>query len=155
MKPFAGGKLLNPTQADSPAVTPVQCLAYALAQIAVATVVPGCKDLDQLEAALAYTRASEAERDYAQAVADVKQWSPGDCVYCNHCLPCPSTIDIARVMRFYDQSQLALTPEILSQYSQLESNADDCVRCGACEERCPFGVPVVERMEHTVTIFHI
>ena len=155
MKPYAGGQLLAPTQPDSQPVSPVKCLAYALAQIAVVTVVPGCKDLEQLDAALAYTRASETERDYAQALADVKQWTPGDCVYCNHCLPCPSGIDIARVMRLYDQSQLALTPELQSLYSQLESNADDCVQCDACEERCPFGVPVVERMERAAATLRV
>jgi uncharacterized protein len=147
MKPFAGGKLLAPSPAASAEVTPTTCLAYALAQTAVATVVPGCKDLEQLQAALLYCSATEAERDYAQALASVKQWMPGDCVYCNHCLPCPSEIDIAQVMRLYDQSQLALTSELSSLYAQLDSNADDCIQCGACEERCPFGVPVIERME--------
>ncbi|MHB1357425.1 MAG: aldo/keto reductase [Anaerolineae bacterium] len=147
MKPYAGGHLLAPTHQDSLAISPVRCLAYILAQSAVATVVPGCKNLEQLVAALAVTTASEAEKDYAQAITKVKQWTPGDCVYCNHCLPCPSNIDIARVMRLYDQSQLELTPNLQSQYAQLVCSADDCIQCGACEERCPFGVPVIERME--------
>lgn len=27
--------------------------------------------------------------------------------------------------------------------------AADCIGCGGCEQRCPFGVPVAERMEKT------
>ncbi len=35
-------------------------------------------------------------------------------------------------------------------YPQLKghvvNHVDDCILCGICEKRCPFGVPVTERM---------
>ena len=30
---------------------------------------------------------------------------------------------------------------------------DRCIGCHACEERCPFGVPIAERMEKTAELF--
>ena len=42
---------------------------------------------------------------------------------------------------------------VRSHYQVLEKHASDCIACGGCETRCPFGVPVVERMEQTKTVF--
>ena len=32
-------------------------------------------------------------------------------------------------------------------------NSDRCIACRACEKRCPFGVPIAERMEKTAKLF--
>ena len=169
MKPYAGGKLLQPDQvvamesfqsggsdmelAKPGVITPVQCLSYVLAQVGVSTIVPGCKDLNELGQALAIWGASEEEQDFSAAVAGFQQYVSGECVYCNHCLPCPSTIDIGATIRLFEMAQSQLTPDLRAQYDALESNASDCVQCGACEERCPFGVTVMERMEQAVELF--
>ena len=31
--------------------------------------------------------------------------------------------------------------------------SSECIACGGCETRCPFGVPVVERMEKAKALF--
>ena len=33
------------------------------------------------------------------------------------------------------------------------SKAGECVACGACEKRCPFGVPAVENMKQAADMF--
>ena len=38
-------------------------------------------------------------------------------------------------------------------YQALEKHAGDCIGCRGCEERCPFRVPVAERMEKTRDMF--
>ena len=38
-------------------------------------------------------------------------------------------------------------------YGSLSANAADCIACGGCETRCPFGVPVVERMAEAKEAF--
>ncbi len=169
MKPFAGGKLL---QADGEiemakwqigggerrldkrcAVTPVQCLSYALSQIGVSTVVPGCRDLEQLAASLAYLDAVEAEKDYSAAVSAFKEYVSGQCVYCNHCLPCPSRIDIGRVIRMLETAGNPPTAAERDAYRALSASASDCTQCGSCAERCPFGVDVIGRMELAEKLF--
>ena len=40
------------------------------------------------------------------------------------------------------------TPDsIRAHYQALPAKAEDCIACGSCEKRCPFGVPVIQRME--------
>jgi predicted aldo/keto reductase-like oxidoreductase len=131
----------------------VQCLAYALSQAGVSTIVPGVKDLEQLAAAQAYWQASDEERDYSQVLASFQQYVEGECVYCNHCLPCPSVIDIGQVNRLLDLADNGVRDDLWAAYDALEANAEDCIQCGSCEERCPFGVPVIERMERAAELF--
>lgn len=153
MKPYAGGQLLTPSQPHIKPVTPVQCLAFALAQPAVACVVPGCKDIAQLDAALAINTASDAERDYAQAMVSARAHVPGECVYCNHCLPCPAEIDIAQLLRLQDRMRMEMESHLRLLYNTLSATASDCIRCGACEDRCPFQVQVMARMEQMAAMF--
>ena len=63
----------------------------------------------------------------------------------------PGGIDIAMVNKLYDLAEMQeeVPATLRAHYEQLTANADDCIACGGCEERCPFGVPVVQRMEKT------
>lgn len=69
--------------------------------------------------------------------------------------PCPVHIDIAMVNKLYDLAtmQPEVPATVRAHYESLEQNAEDCIACGGCETRCPFGVPVIERMEKAKKIF--
>ena len=42
---------------------------------------------------------------------------------------------------------------VRSHYEALEHTASECIGCHACESRCPFGVPIAERMQKTTELF--
>ena len=45
-------------------------------------------------------------------------------------------------------------PETVREhYALLPHTASECLFCGQCEERCPFGVPVVENMRQAAELF--
>jgi hypothetical protein len=143
------------------AITPARCLAYALSQPGVSTVVPGCKDKKELAAALSYLDAGKDRRDFSGLVAAFSTYVEGECVYCNHCLPCPAGIDIAATIRAIETAKVrgaragggtrrssrsgAKMTAILSP-GRAPGNAAKCIRCGACVKRCPFGVNPMERI---------
>ena len=151
MKPYAGGRLFN--EKDSPfgvALTAVQCLHYALTRPAVACALPGFNCIEHVDEAASYSDADEAQRDYANTLARAPRFAfAGSCTYCGHCAPCPQRIDIALVNKYADlAAQQADVPASLADhYRLLDAHAGDCVACGRCEERCPFGVPVAARMK--------
>lgn len=169
MKPFGGGKLLQENRTVQLAsyqaggesmkvkktapITPVQCLAYVLSQPGVSTAVPGCKSAEEVSAALGWLTATEAEKDFSEILAGFEQFVSGECTYCNHCLPCPSKIDIGQTMRLLDMAREELTAQIRATYNQMSTHASDCSECNACTERCPFGVDVVPKMKETVAVF--
>lgn len=157
MKVYGGGDLLS--RADSPfgrALTPVQCIEYALTRPAVAAVMVGCKSRAEIEAALAWCGATAAERDYAAAISGLERFSwQGHCMYCGHCAPCSAGIDIAAVNKFRNlaQAQGEIPETVRELYRTLTHHASECIGCGLCEPRCPFGVEIVEAMRRAAERF--
>ena len=158
MKPFAGGRLFDAKRSPfGVALTPVQCIHYALTKPGVASVLCGYDTKEQVDAAAAYETAPESEKDYASVLAAAPQhtFSGGECTYCGHCKPCPVDIDIAMVNKLYDLA--AMQPEVPASLKQhylaLEHHAGECVGCRGCENRCPFGVKVADRMSETAELF--
>ena len=157
MKGFAGGRLFDEKRSPfGVAMTPVQCIHYALTRPAVCSIMCGYDTKEQVDAAVAYETASEEEKDYASVIANAPFHSyRGECTYCGHCKPCVSNLDIAMINKFYDLAtmQPEVPATIQSHYELLEHKASECIACRACEKRCPFGVPIAERMEKTAKLF--
>lgn len=157
MKGYAGGRLFKAeTSHFGVAMTPVQCLHYALTRPAVSSVMVGFSTPEHVDAAVAYETAADAEKDYASILANAPRHAyNGQCTYCGHCAPCPVEIDIAMVNKLLDLAKMQPeTPASLREhYRALSANASDCIGCAGCESRCPFHVNVVERMQEAVEIF--
>ena len=150
MKTFGAGKLLSKehTPFFKPLTTP-QCIHYALSRPSVASVMLGCKTPDEVLDSLSYFEVSDYERDYTDVISSVRNDFRGSCVYCSHCQPCPAEIDIASVNKYLDIARLDpgnIPPSIRAHYLNLSRRGEDCTNCGHCEERCPFGVPVINNM---------
>ena len=135
------------------AMTPVRCLAYTLSQVGVSTTIPGVSSLDELDGILSYQDATVAEKDYSEMVKNFREYEAGQCVYCNHCLPCPSSIDIGRVTCLLDIVRSGLTDNAQAQYNELETTASECTKCGVCMSRCPFDVNIISNMEKAASLF--
>lgn len=157
MKPYAGGRLLNAQ--DSPfgvALTPVQCLHYALTRPPVASVMAGYSALEHIDQAAAYETATQEELDYASVLADAPRCAySGQCTYCGHCAPCPEHIDVALVNKYADLAAMHETvpASLADHYRLLTAHASDCIACHQCETRCPFNVPVATRMSQIALQF--
>ena len=138
------------------AMTEAQCINYALGRPGVATVAVGMQRASDVTEAVKYYTLSDKEKDHSEILGSLGMFSAeGRCMYCNHCLPCPSKIDVAAVNKYLDLVQLDKKPadSVKQHYFSLEKTAKDCVGCGVCEKRCPFNVRVVERMEQARIIF--
>ena len=157
MKTCGAGKLIS--KEYTPFVKPLtvpQCIHYALSRPAVASVMLGCKSSGEVDAAMEYFSTDDSERDYSEVLCSVKNDFRGSCVYCGHCQPCPAEIDIASVNRYLDIARLDIEnipPSVRSHYFSLEQNGNDCTSCGNCENRCPFGVPVMRNMADASLLF--
>lgn len=150
MKTLGAGKLLSPEHTPfAKPLTVSQCIHYALSRPAVASVMLGCQTRDEVQSAMQYFELSDSEKDYADILGTMRNDFKGNCVYCSHCQPCPTEIDIATVNKYLDIARLDSTnipPSIRSHYLSLTHNGSDCIECGNCENRCPFGVPIIKNM---------
>ena len=168
MKVFAGGRIFHRKGALS--ITPTQCINYVLSQPGVSTVVPGVKNERQLEKTLHFLEANDAEMDFTSVIIEFQEDLKGNCVYCNHCLPCPVSIDIGHTfsmldkalldtssykahrgkINFYYPGRIRSTRSISKNHSL---NASACTECGVCMERCPFDVDIISKMKQAAQFF--
>ena len=157
MKGFAGGRLFDEKRSPfGVCLTPVQCIHYALTRPAVASTLVGCQTAAEVAEAMRYLELSDEERDYSPVLGTQRNDFKGNCVYCSHCQPCPAGIDIASVNKYLDIARLDeahIPPSIASHYASLSAKGSDCIACGSCEGRCPFGVPVIENMAKAAKLF--
>lgn len=157
MKAYGGGDLLS--DENSPfgkAFTATQCIEYALTRPAVAAVMCGCKTKNEIKTALDWCTASATEKDYAEVMKNVQKFSwEGHCMYCGHCAPCSAQINIAGVNKFLNLTiaQNKIPETVCDHYKLLSHHASECIGCGLCETRCPFGVQIIEKMKLAAETF--
>ena len=157
MKAYGGGDLLSEERSPfGKALTAVQCIDYTLSRPGVASVMAGCRTIGELQQALDWLTASPEERDYTKVMQGVERFSwRGHCMYCGHCAPCSAGIDIASVNKFYNlcEAQGEVPETVREHYRALKHHAEECIECGLCEERCPFGVEIIEGMHKATEKF--
>ncbi|MCH5213269.1 MAG: aldo/keto reductase [Oscillospiraceae bacterium] len=154
MKPFHGGQLLD--EKTSPfgiAMTKYQCIRYALDRPGVLAVVPGVRNLEDLNTLLGFADAPQTETDYSIIGQFTPAAAEGNCVYCNHCQPCPAGIDVGLVNKYYDLA-LAGDDMAANHYQKLSVRADSCIGCGHCDKRCPFHTVQSARMKEIAEYFN-
>lgn len=157
MKPFAAGNILKSHEEGRLKgilnLTPVQAISYILSIPQVACPVPGFASVEELNQSLAYLTATEKERDFSEINDSLLGKFNNQCMYCNHCQPCPKQIDIAEVTKLADMAEKEMTDDLKGRYQALEVNASDCLHCGACTKRCPFGIDASANMARAERIF--
>jgi len=157
MKTLGGGRLLSAEHSPfKKAMSVSQCIHYALTRPAVVSTLVGCQSRQQVIDAVSYLKATPEEKDYAPIISNYQGDFRGNCVYCNHCQPCPSEIDIATVNKYLDIVSVStgtVAPSIMQHYNSLSAHGSDCIACGSCEDKCPFAVPVIEKMQKATELF--
>ena len=157
MKCFGGGDLLDAKLSPAGvALTAHQCIHYALSRPGVSVVLAGAHSVEQFKKSIAYEEASDEDKDYVTAFAKFPRinWK-GHCLYCSHCAPCVKKIDIASVTKFLNLTiaQAGVPETVREHYAALEHHAGECIQCGVCETRCPFGVEIRQNMKKAQEVF--
>ena len=145
MKPLAGGAIEDANTA----------LRFVVSNPAVTVVIPGMADpaeITQNVAAAADTTPLNAEEQ--QKIADIKATlGTNFCRRCNYCAPCTAGINIPAVFLFEGYySRYDLKDWASSRYASLPKTASDCIDCGACEERCPYNLPIRQMLKKTAQV---
>ena len=156
MKPFGGGKLISKEHSPfKEPMTVAQCLHYCLTRPSVASVLPGCGSSEEMKEVLKYFELTDEDKDYSKVLSGVRNDFMGNCVYCSHCQPCEAMIDIVKVNKYLDIAKLdetTIPPSIISHLKSLSPKPEECTECGSCENRCPFGVKIINNMKEATRL---
>jgi hypothetical protein len=77
------------------------------------------------------------------------------CTGCNYCMPCPEEVNIPAIFAAYNQARVyGLWENARKSYASMAKapgrkgrQADACIECGECEEKCPQNIPIRERLK--------
>ncbi len=145
MKPLAGGAIPNGEL----------CLRYVLENENITLAIPG---MDTIEQVIENTSVgknprplTDKERNELQEL--VKGLGTNFCRRCGYCAPCSVGIDIPTnfLMEGY-YTRYDLKDWALTRYNGMEVNAKDCIKCGDCEPRCPYDLPIIEMLENVSNV---
>ena len=132
MKPLAGGAIEDGRLA----------LRYVLSHPAVTVSIPG----------MATVEALTEEEGACQKVRD--ELGTQFCRRCNYCAPCTVGISIPSVFLFQGYlNRYGLQQWGRERYATLQTKAGACIRCGACEPRCPYNLPIRQMMQKAAEDF--
>lgn len=146
MKPLAGGAIEDGRLA----------LRYVLSNPAVTVAIPGMATVDELNANVAGAAnidpLTPEEEAACQAVRDAL--GTQFCRRCNYCAPCTVGISIPSVFLFQGYlNRYGLQQWGRERYATLQTKAGACIRCGACEPRCPYNLPIRQMMKKAAEDF--
>ena len=140
MKPLAGGAIEDASLA----------LRYICANPDVTVVIPGMAEPKELEenirACEDVSPLTETERQRMETVKE--QLGTDFCRRCNYCAPCTVGINIPGVFLFAGYlERYNLESWARERYNSLAVKASACVECGECEKRCPYHLPIREKLK--------
>lgn len=140
MKPLGGGPLLPAAYS----------LRFAL-QAGTSTVIPGMRSLREVRENAAVGDDPEPLRPEELEVLLERARAVGGrfCRRCQYCLPCPEGIYIPQVFICVGTWRWRKEPQRAKELYRrtVPVPASFCRRCGECEERCPYGLPIMDMLE--------
>ena len=146
MKPLAGGAIEDATLA----------LRYICANPNVSVAIPGMADpaeLDQNIAACSDT-APLSNEEKAKFLEVREALGTQFCRRCNYCQPCPQGVNISGSFLFEGYlDRYGLGEWAKGRYDAMPKHASDCVGCGACEDRCPYNLPIRDMLKRVAKKF--
>lgn len=139
MKPLGGGQIRS-----------VDLALRFIIENDISVAIPGMDQVEQIDQNLAAAKnfrpLTEQEREILTKEAAVI--GPNFCRRCGYCMPCAAGIDIPQTFIFHLQySSYGLKDAIPGRYANMKAKASDCIECGICETRCPYDLPIRERMK--------
>ena len=146
MKSLAGGAIEDARLA----------IRFAAANPYVTVVLPGMYSPQEVaeNTAAAENTAPLTEEELARVERLQKELGPSFCRRCGYCAPCTVGIDIPNQFVFHGYlSRYGLEDWARGRYGSLAAHASDCVECGACEERCPYQLPIREMLKTVAADF--
>jgi len=150
MKPLGGGVLARVGPSGQPPVAPVKAIRYVVQNPMVAAVTPGVGTMEEmLENLRAGDPANALTVDEVRALEEKGyKWGLDFCRQCGYCMPCSEGMNLPPLMATYERARAAEDLSAMkAKYAELDVRADSCVECGECESRCPYGLPIQERLK--------
>lgn len=173
MEPVKGGMLANPPEQVASVLRAAEpnssvaswAIRFAASLPGVITVLSGMSDVAQMQDNLSYMRTFETLTDAQRATIERAQHELAKiplipCTRCNYCAKvCPNEIGISGMFTAMNMHTLYGDLETAKKERtwQVERHgkrpADDCIKCGRCEQACPQHIKIRDELARSIELF--
>lgn len=146
MKPMAGGAFTKQRLS----------LKYILNSNLINVAIPGMDSIEQVieNASVGANTEALSKEEQEELKKEIEVLGNDFCRRCGYCKPCPEGIDIPNVFLFEGYVTRYNLPEYgKNKYEAMPIKATSCVRCRKCERKCPYNLPIVDKLKHAVETF--
>lgn len=173
MEPVKGGMLANPPEQVASVLRAAEpnssvaswAIRFAASLPGVITVLSGMSDVAQMQDNLSYMRAFETLTDAQRATIERAQHELAKiplipCTRCNYCAKvCPNEIGISgtftamNMHTLYGDLETAKKERTWQVDRHGKRPADDCIKCGRCEQACPQHIKIRDELARSIELF--
>ena len=173
MGPVAGGRLAEPSSVmkgvlGEKARIPEMALKFVLSNPDIACAISGMETIQHVEenVAIAENEIMLSEQDIEEInihLDKLKNMADLYCTGCGYCMPCPQGVSIPRIFQLFNQARVYDIWETSRQSYNWIGNvawepgqqADACVECGECEEKCPQNIEIRKQLAESHSMLNI
>lgn len=173
MEPVKGGMLANPPEQVTSVLKAAEpnssvaswAIRFAASLPGVITVLSGMSDVAQMQDNLSYMRTFETLTDAQRATIERAQHELAKiplipCTRCNYCAKvCPNEIGISgtftamNMHTLYGDLETAKKERTWQVDRHGKRPADDCIKCGRCEQACPQHIKIRDELARSIELF--
>ena len=173
MEPVKGGMLANPPEQVASVLRAAEpnssvaswAIRFAASLPGVITVLSGMSDVAQMQDNLSCMRTFETLTDAQRATIERAQHELAKiplipCTRCNYCAKvCPNEIGISgtftamNMHTLYGDLETAKKERTWQVDRHGKRPADDCIKCGRCEQACPQHIKIRDELARSIELF--
>jgi predicted aldo/keto reductase-like oxidoreductase len=144
MKPLGGGLL---ERADL-------CFRF-LQQYRDVVPIPGVENTGEVDENVAYYSNTRplGEEDRAEIERIRNEVGTRFCHRCGYCQPCEQGIEVWKVLLFKAQVKRFPAHAAISMAKEVMKQAEGCIQCGECADKCPYELPVPDLISESLDYF--
>ncbi len=167
MSPVGGGRLGTHSEKLEGLVPGVSstaelALRFVLSNPGVTSALSGMNTIEMIDENIATASvqeplSSEERRAIDKSVEENRRLAELYCTGCDYCMPCPQNVGIPQIFSAMNTHRVwGLTDVAKRQYTRLGPDhrngllqADACVECGVCEDKCPQNIPIIKQLKES------
>lgn len=118
--------------------------------------IPGLSSLKEVDEVIDFYRSPRvlSEDDQAQIEKIRSELGKVFCHRCGYCVPCEQKVDIPGVFFFRPMVARRLQrSRVIKMVEPAMESAENCIECGECSEKCPYGLPIPELLKENLALF--
>jgi hypothetical protein len=127
-----------------------RALKFVLAH-PISTVIPGFSSIQEIEAAVKIGKEFvDLTPEEAKDLRFGELPQPPFCRLCGLCMPCPVGLNIPLILTLQTYHRFhGITNWTRQVYDKLSTKVDSCDKCGKCEPKCPYRLPIIGMLFQT------